>query len=373
MSGRRSTKAAVADRLGLSRLGNNVDSARFAAICTGLIVVLTAILVGPILLGEKAQDWTAYAQAADRLRSGAPLYVWTLTDPTQQYFLYPPAMAAFWAVGMTPGLLVGLKLVALLGVAALATLPGLGPGGWLTGAAGTFLYVVALLSPPVLHDMVLGNVMTLYLGAVSLSVARRGWLGATALGAVLAIAAKPFIGPYLLWLAVRRPRDAGRTVAAAVAVSAVVALAIGPGRYVDYLQALPKMAVLATPFNGNMGLSGISDPLAVAGLVTAYLVTVVAAIRLPLAPSLIVALTMCLFAQPTIGMAYSVVLFPAIALLWSIARRAGLLMAVLSPVTILVSPLLTAIGVAGLATRSGLRPAARAASSPEMGLSEGVR
>ena len=54
----------------------------------------------------------------------------------------------------------------------------------------------ALLWPPNLHDLVLGNVMALYVGALSVVVARRGWLGAAPLGIVLALAAKPAILPF---------------------------------------------------------------------------------------------------------------------------------------------------------------------------------
>ena len=42
--------------------------------------------------------------------------------------------------------------------------------------------------------------MALYVGAIAISLARRGWLGSLLLGLVLAAALKPFVGTYLLWL-----------------------------------------------------------------------------------------------------------------------------------------------------------------------------
>ena len=51
--------------------------------------------------------------------------------------------------------------------------------------------------------------MALYVGAVAVSVARPGWLGATPLGVVCAVALKPVIGPYLVWLALKRPTGRG--------------------------------------------------------------------------------------------------------------------------------------------------------------------
>ena len=71
-----------------------------------------------------------------------------------------------------------------------------------------------------------------------ISVARPGWLGSTPLGVVCAIALKPAIGPYLVWLAIRRPRDFLRTLAVGLAVSAVFAVVVGPGP----LRRVPRRA-----------------------------------------------------------------------------------------------------------------------------------
>ena len=148
--------------------------------------------------------------------------------------------------------------------------------------AATALAAAALLAAPNIHDLVLGNVMALFVGAVAVSVARPGWLGATPLGVVCAVALKPVIGPYLVWLALKRPRDAGRTLAVGLAVTAVFAVLVGPGRYVECLVALPRMSVLVGLPSGNVGVAAISPALAIVGVVLAYVATTWAGLRLDL-------------------------------------------------------------------------------------------
>src|SRR2546428_7209445 len=126
--------------------------------------------------------------------------------------------------------------------------------------------IASITSSPAIHDAALGNVMALFAAAVAVSLADRGWGGSGTLGVTCAVALKPALGPYLLWLLVRRRGSFGRAFAAGLATTALFAILLGPGRYLEYLQALPKTAVLAAPFTGNLGLSAISPALAIGGM-----------------------------------------------------------------------------------------------------------
>jgi MFS family permease len=342
---------------------------RLALVAGLTLLAILAIGLAPTILREQTRDWIAYEQAADRLAAGEPLYVFELATPEDEYYLYPPPTAAIWsAVGSPEGLLV-VKVLALVGVGALMVV--VAPGAsrrnrWIAFAA---LAAAALIAAPDLHDLVLGNVMALYVGAVAVSVARPGWLGSGFLGAVCAVALKPAIGPYLVWLAIRRPRDAVRTLAVGLAVSAVFAVLVGPGRYVEYLVALPRMSVLVGLPSGNVGLAAVSPALAIAGVVFAYVATVWAGLRLDLGRGAAVAVAACLLAQPSIGFNYAGLLIPAVVALWSADRAAGFVAILAAPIVAVVSPpaasvVVIALAAARLGERLGLDPDRAAAPAP---------
>jgi hypothetical protein len=329
--------------------------------------VILAVGLTPTILREETRDWIAYDQAADRLAAGGPLYVFELPTPDDEYYLYPPPAAAIWGAFPSPEALLALKVLALASVGLLAVV------AWprasdrerliLGGAIG----VAAIVAPPDLHDIVLGNVMALYVGAVAISLARPGWLGAIPLGLVCAVAIKPFIGPYLVWLLIRRRSDAARVVAVGLVVTAVFAVLLGPGRYLEYLGALPRMSVLVDLPSGNVGLSDISRELALIGLVVAYAVTLWAALRLDLPRGAAIAVAAGLLAQPSIGFNYAGLLLPAVIMLWSADRVAGFIACVTVPLVTVVSPPLAAAIVIVLAVmRVGPRlPAPPPSAAPE--------
>jgi hypothetical protein len=345
-----------------------LSDGRLAA-ATGLVLLgILAIGLLPTLLREQTRDWIAYDQAADRLASGEPLYVFDLPTPDDEYYLYPPPTAAIWgAIGSPEGLL-ALKIAGLIGVGGLVVVAA--PHAtrrqrWLGAAA---LAVAALIAAPNLHDLILGNVMVLFVAAVAVSLARPGWIGAAPLGIVCAVALKPVIGPYLLWLAIRRPADFLRTLAVGLAVSAVFAVVLGPGRYVEYLLALPQMTVLVGLPSGNVGLAATSPVLAVAGVILAYVVTAWAGARLDAGRGAAIAVAACLLAQPSIGFNYAGLLLPAVVALWSADRIAGFVAILGAPIVCIVSPplaslLVIALAASRLGQRLGVRPAVNPAAT----------
>jgi hypothetical protein len=320
------------------------------ALAAGLtLLAILAIGLLPTILREQTRDWIAYEQAAERLASGEPLYVFELANPDREYYLYPPPTAAIWAAAGSPEGLLAIKVIALICVAALMVVVAPSASRWNRWVASGALAAAAVLAPSDLHDLILGNVMALYVGAVAISVARPGWLGSGVLGTVCAVALKPVIGPYLLWLAFRRPRDFVRTLAVGLAVSIGFAIVVGPGRYVEYLEALPRMSVLVGLPSGNVGLSAISPALALVGVAFAYLATIWAGLRLDPGRGAALAIAACLLAQPSIGFNYAGLLLPAVVMLWSADRLAGFVAILATPILAVVSPPVASIVVMTLA------------------------
>jgi hypothetical protein len=320
------------------------------ALAAGLtLLAILAFGLLPTILREQTRDWVAYEQAAERLTAGEPLYVFELENPDREYYLYPPPTAAIWAAAGSPEGLLAIKVIALICVAALMVVVAPSAPRWNRWLASGALAAAAVLAPSDLHDLILGNVMALYVGAVAISVARPGWLGSGVLGTVCAVALKPVIGPYLLWLAFRRPRDFVRTLAVGLVVSIAFAIVVGPGRYIEYLQALPRMSVLVGLPSGNVGLSAISPALAFVGVAFAYLATIWAGLRLDPGRGAALAIAACLLAQPSIGFNYAGLLLPAVVMLWSADRVAGFVAVLATPIVAVVSPPVASLLVMTLA------------------------
>jgi len=330
----------------MQRPDRNAIPGRLALLAAVGGVLVVDIAIVPVLLQETARDWNAYAGAGRALATGAPLYPWSIGGdiraPAPYPYLYPPPLAAIWTLGFTPALLLGLKLVSLAAVYPLARRVGASVIGSLAVAG------LALAAPPVIHDLILGNVMTLYLAAVCLAVVFPGWTGAIALGVICAVALKPAIGPFLLFLLLRRRDDFLRTLAVGGLVTLMFAAAIGPGRYAEYLAALPALSGLAAPFTGNVGLSAISPWAGVASVVVAYAFTL-ASVRLDERSAVSVAIACCVVAQPTLGLNYAALLIPAVVLLWPVSRRLALVSAVVGPAAAVVSTVATTFTLAAAA------------------------
>src|SRR5438105_15537152 len=176
-----------------------------AAAAVGIVLLLVGVVVAPILMLERAEDWRAYQEAADSLRAGAPLYAWTTFPDIRSFgrhaYLYPPPLAAIWALGFTAQSFVAVKVVAFTAAIWLLTRS---LGAPMLLAAGIAL--AAVTSSPAVHDLALGNVMLLFGAAVAVALASPRWLGSAVLGAVCAVAVEPAIRPVPLLAPVRPPR-----------------------------------------------------------------------------------------------------------------------------------------------------------------------
>jgi len=286
----------------------------FALAVPGIVGVATMLMLGPTIFTERSRDWVTFWDAGHRLAAGAPIYV---SSAGALQFVYPPAMAAIWSLGLTPAIWLLAKVTAVVALTAVI--------GWPLGIPAV---VLLLLTPSLEHDLVLGNVMIFYCLALCWSALRPGRTGSIALGLLLAFAAKPVIGPYLLWLLLVRRSDFGWVVLTAGAASAVVATTIGPAIYIDYLVALPRASEFAAAWPGNLGLSAVSPLLGALGMVASYAVAIVAARRYSL--SLVIGALM--FAQPSYGVAYGLLLVPAVVVIYGERRALGIGIAAMLPV-----------------------------------------
>ena len=115
--------------------------------------------------------------------------------------------------------------------------------------------------PPIVHDLVIGNVSTITL-LVLLALAR--WpdaRGGIALGLLLALMPKPHLIPVLVYLAFRQPRAFLASIGTiAVSVLAGVAL-FGIEPWLEFAGTLREP--LERTFTANIGFSGLLGPVGV--------------------------------------------------------------------------------------------------------------
>lgn len=343
--------------------------AALALVAAALVIGLIDVVAVPVLLREQATDWRAYEGASRLLAAGVSPYVWTV-DPdvravTDYPYIYPPPLAALWGLGLTAPLFAALKVASLATMVAFARVASPTPGRSLAAAGGVALAAITLASAGVLHDLVLGNVMTLYVAAVALVLAlpASAWAGAP-IGALVAIALKPAIAPFLVWMLLCRRSQFVAAFAAGLVTTGLFAVFLGPGVFVDYLVALPKLGGLAQPFTGNLGLSSFSLLLAAVAIPLSILWVVIAARFLDSWASAAVAVGMTFLAQPTLGLNYAGLLAPGIVALWLVDRRAAFAMAVILPFVSIVSPPLAGVILAVTATVAGRRARARGVGEP---------
>ncbi len=199
-------------------------------------------------------DLRLVLDAGSRLAAGRPLY----DDPK---FLYPPLAAvvgrAISGIGFDVASLAFAGLKVAIAVACVSAVT----PGWSRPARAVALAAV-VGSLPFVHDVMLGNVNVLLVGAMVPAVLgsprpRHGVL----LGLAVAGFAKPLAVPILIWLLVwRRPVFFASVVAAGAATLLGVALA-GPAAHVEWLGALVAGTRFAAPFEGNHGVTALAPGL----------------------------------------------------------------------------------------------------------------
>lgn len=237
----------------LRRPGSLILLAAVAFLLADAVIVL---VIGP---ADFAFDFTCcYQQAAARaLDDPSTLYAWSDTY-TFRYtplgaLLFAPLVPLSEAAASWAWLLV--KAAVLFVAAWWFSRPWDGDRRWLVAGA-----VVAF--PPVVHDLVIGNVSTITL-LVFLAVAR--WTdgrGGIVIGLLTVLMPKPHLIPVLAYLAVRRPRDFLVSVAT-TGVGVLVGLALfGAGPWIAFLGTLREP--LERTFTANIGFSGLLGPAGVA-------------------------------------------------------------------------------------------------------------
>jgi hypothetical protein len=352
-------KAASSERPGDRESGSRDPSWPPGAAALLLVAIVLALIdwvAVPVLLQEGATDWRAYEGGAQALAAGTSPYAWTANSDiralTAYPYIYPPPLAAIWGQGLTAPLFLGLKIASAFALGAFSVSESRKGAERL--AIGAALVTLALASPPVIHDLVLGNVMTLYLASVGLALALPGnRLAAVPLGILCAIALKPAVLPVLIWMVVRNRGQFLSALVAGAATTALFVVLLGPSVYLDYLRALPRLGGLAQPFSGNVGLSSISIGLALVAIPIALVGCAWAARSLEYRVSATFAVAMTQFVQPAIGLNYASLLIPGVILLWFVNRRAALAVGMSLPLVTLISPPLAGLLLGGSALLIG--------------------
>ena len=187
-----------------------LSPARTAGAGPFLLIVAAAFVLADVALiwigsqRDFAFDFTCcYQQAGDRaLHDPSTLYAWSDTYT----FRYTPigALPFVPLVGLSPlaaaWAWLAFKLVVLVVIAAWFS------NAW-SGAARWLVALAVLMFPPVVHDLVIGNVSVITL-FVLIAIARwQDARGGVALGLLTVLMPKPHLIPVIAYLAIRRPRD----------------------------------------------------------------------------------------------------------------------------------------------------------------------
>jgi Glycosyltransferase family 87 len=246
-----------------------------------LLFVGAAILLADVVIiwiGLQADfgfDFSCcYQQAGQRvLDDPGTLYAWSDTYT----FRYTPIGALVFAplalLSADAAAVVWLVFkLAILGVAA----------AWYSapwrGSDRLLVVLLVLAFPPIVHDLVIGNVSTITL-LVLLAVARwRDLGGGVALGALMILAPKPHLLPVLAWMIIRRPRAFLAALATMAAGFGVGVVLLGLQPWLDFVGSLREP--LERTFTANIGFSGLFGvPGVVLGVVAALVVWVGSILR----------------------------------------------------------------------------------------------
>ena len=239
------------------------------------ILLADAIIVWVGMQGDFAFDFTCcFQQAADRaLNNPATLYDWSDTYT----FRYTPIGALLFTplVPLSADAAAWAWLVVKLAVLALTAF-------WYsdrwTGGQRIGVVLLVLAFPPIVHDLVIGNVSTITVLAL-LAVAR--WQdprGGVAIGLLTVLMPKPHLIPVLAYLAFRRPRDfaaAALTMGAGVLIGLLI---FGVDPWLAFFDTLREP--LERTFTANLGWSGLLGPVGVVIGVAIGVVVFVVGVRM---------------------------------------------------------------------------------------------
>ena len=222
------------------------------------LLVYIAIIISLGIRGDWAFDFTCcYQQAGQRFVAGEDLYAWSDTYT----FRYTPWTALLFAV-LAPmaewvAILVWLavKAAVLVGAAALFA------RAW-SAADRTLAFTLAALFPPVMHDLMIGNVSTFTLAVEIMLLRLRPAVAGTAFGVLLLMVPKPHLIPILAWLLLRQTRTGliALGVGAGGVLAGVIVFGIEP--WLGFIGTLREP--LGRDFTANIALSGILGPSGVA-------------------------------------------------------------------------------------------------------------
>jgi hypothetical protein len=240
------------------------------------LLVATAILLADVVIvwigvsADFAFDFTCcYQQAAERaLTNPATLYDWSETYT----FRYTPIGALVFVPLVPLSEVAAVWVWLLFKVAVLAIVAVWFSSRW-SGNRRVLVALLALTFPPIVHDLVLGNVSTLTVLAL-LALARwHDGRGGVAIGLVAALMPKPHLVPVLVYLAIRRPRD---FVASAGTVGSMVVMGLlifGADPWIGFLGTLREP--LERTFTANVGWSALLGPAGVGvGLIIGFIALV---------------------------------------------------------------------------------------------------
>lgn len=201
-------------------------------------------------------DFEAYLLAAHRLSRGASIYLsWTVNGPFQPgpygLYLYAPPLAVgmlpFTALSVPAATAIWFAIRAALLIGGIALMP---VRRWIR----LLIFVLAVLSVPVLTDLNLGNVSLI---VMFLSVVAWRYLDRppAALAVAAAMAVRPTFGLFLVgWLLRRRWRTVLICLAAGSALIIASLPFVGAAAYLDYFRLVRNLSDLtAVPNNLDLG------------------------------------------------------------------------------------------------------------------------
>jgi hypothetical protein len=347
-----------------------------------LVAIGVAILgiVAASFIGSSgfAYDFTAYDLAARRIAASQALYPPGLAEAYNSatyagLYLYPPplaiALVPLTVVGPDQAALAWLVLRVALLLVGIAILP-------VSASTRAAVLVVTAIAFPVWYDLNLGN-LSVVLFAASAVIWRFNLRPAGAIAlAIAGVLRYPFALVLLGWILARRWRAVAWTVGAGVAIGVATLPVVGIQGWLDYLASISALGdvsagehnlSLATTAH-TLGLPGSDGVWVVAGIVTAGVLTALAALRRDPETAIVVSLAGTILFFPFFHPHYLVQLLVPAAFLAGRGQWWGLVLplmgwlpgALLAPVAILATalPLLPPRFLA-FSAGSGLRGAAK--------------